>query len=122
MSRPWPLAFVSVLLLTSCANSNRKLQSITINSVENGQQVELVATGTFSSSPTTVNPLPVSWSLAPPPSQYTLTTEPFQLQCNSDAAVAGPIVAMAPSNPQAPKSGSVSNTNMIIASSAVVCP
>lgn len=62
MNRFWALILLlSVTPLTlACGSSNRHLQSITIKAVPNGQQIQFVATGTFSASPTTVSPLPVS--------------------------------------------------------------
>lgn len=123
MSRFWALIlFVSVTSFTlACGSSNRQLQSITINSVANGQQIHFVATGTFSAPPTTVSPLPVSWSFAPPPSEYTLTTQPFLYQCNQPESP-GPVVACAPADPSAPSSGSFSNTRMSCGSGPIPCP
>jgi hypothetical protein len=73
MNRFW--AFI-LLLSAACwtlacgsSSSNRQLQSITINGAVEGEQFEFVAAGTFSAPPTTVSPLPVSWSYAPPPGQ-----------------------------------------------------
>jgi hypothetical protein len=62
------LAFVNAPSLT-CGSSGRHLASIAISKMANGTQIEFAATGTFSSSPTTVNPLAVDWSMgaiAPP--------------------------------------------------------
>jgi hypothetical protein len=124
MYRFWP--FIPLLALASltpaCGNSgNRQLQSITINAVADGQQIQFVATGTFSTSPTMVSPLPVSWSFAPPPPQFTLTTEPFTFQCDNAGLYAGPIVAMAPSAPNAPSNGSISTIKMVTASGPINC-
>lgn len=114
-----------VLLLTSsilgCGSSNRQLQSVTINSTVNGQQIQFVATGSFSASPTTVTPLPVSWSYAPPPPEYTLTTQPFLFNCQQPQSP-GPIVACAPADPNAPSSGSMSSTKMSCNSGPIPCP
>jgi hypothetical protein len=129
MNRFWALILLlSVTPLTlACGSSNRHLQSITIKAVPNGQQIQFVATGTFSASPTTVSPLPVSWSVglfAPPPHtlQYTLTTQPFTFQCNGAAPFGGPVVALAPADPNAPSSGSMSFRKMVVASGPIACP
>jgi len=85
MSRPVLILLVlAASLMSACGGdpSGRNLQSITIASTANGNQIQFVATGTFSAPPTTVTPLPVDWSngyLSPPPPgdvQYTLTTQP----------------------------------------------
>jgi hypothetical protein len=125
MNRCW--AFV-VLLSAACltlacgsSSNSRQLQSITIAPVANGEQIQFLATGTFSSAPTTVSPLPVSWSYAPPPGQYSLTTQPFVFNCAQPESP-GPVVASAPVNPNAPSSGSMSATNMISHSAGIPCP
>jgi hypothetical protein len=109
---------------SSTSSSNRQLQSITINEVANGQQVQFTATGTFSAPPTTVSPLPVSWSLDLPPREYTLTTEPYTfLQCESAGPYFLPIVAVAPVDPNAPSTGSIYPVkNMIMQSAQITCP
>jgi hypothetical protein len=108
----------------SSSNSSRQLQAITIDEVVNGQQVQFTATGTFSASPTTVSPLPVSWSLDLPPREYTLTTVPYTfLQCESAGPYFLPIVAVAPVDPNAPSSGSIYPVkNMIMQSAQITCP
>ena len=116
------LLVLSAAITLACGGSNRQLQSITINGVASGQQVQFVATGTFSASPTTVSPLAVSWSFAPPPAQYALTTQPFVFQCEVAGPYPSPIVAMAPADPSAPNSGSTSTTKMISASGPINCP
>jgi hypothetical protein len=105
----------------SGSDPNRQLQSIAINSVVTRQQIQFVATGTYSAPPTTVSPLPVSWSYAPPPGQYTLTAQPFSFNCAQPESP-GPIVAMAPVNPNAPSTGSNSTTSMIVTSGPIPCP
>jgi hypothetical protein len=68
------LLFACISSLT-CGSGGRHLQLITISKTAKGTQIEFGATGTFSSSPTTVNPLAVNWSMglfAPPPKQYTI--------------------------------------------------
>ncbi len=109
-------------LILACGSSNRRLQSITMTQTANGQQIEFVATGNFSSSPTTVTSIPVEWSvqlMAPPPQQYTLTTQPFLFECTAPGPF--PIVAYAPSDPNAPLSGSWSSARMIQASTVITC-
>src|ERR1700691_2464852 len=101
-------ALLLLLLVTSltlaCSNGSdpgRQLQSITVTQTANGQQIEFVATGHFSSPPATVTPIPVEWSIqliAPPPSQYTLTSQPLQCECADSMSVPIPIVPCAPSN------------------------
>jgi hypothetical protein len=104
-----PILTVSLFLLTAlgCGSSNRQLQSIATAGV--GMiQFQFTAVGTFSMSPTTVNSLPVSWYLvsqSPPPANYTLTSQPFVTQCQTFAVV----VAVAPTNPNAPTSGTIPN-------------
>lgn len=109
--------------LTLACGSSRQLHSITITQTANGQQIEFVATGNFSSSPATVTSIPVEWSvqlMAPPPKQYTLTTMPFLFECTTSGPF--PIVAYAPSDPNAPLSGSWSSATMIQASTVINCP
>jgi hypothetical protein len=101
-------------------SSNRLLQSITINSVVNGATIQFTATGTFSAPPYTVSPLAVSWSYAPPPPNYNLTAQPFVFSC-ADPQSPGPIVAMAPSNPGAPTTGSTTATTMVVTSGPIGC-
>jgi hypothetical protein len=110
-------------LTLACGSSNRRLQSIAMTRTANGQQIEFVATGNFSSSPTTVTSIPVEWSvqlMAPPPQQYTLTNQPFLFKCTASGPF--PIVAYAPSDPNAPLSGSWSSARMIQASAVITCP
>ena len=126
MNRFWPfilllLSAASLTLACGSSSSNRLLQSITISPTVSGQLIQFVATGTFSTSPTTVSPLPVSWSYAPPPSEYTLTTQPFVFNCAQPESP-GPIVACAPTDPSAPSSGSLSNAKMTCSSGPIPCP
>ncbi len=63
------------------------------------------------------------WSvqlMAPPPAQYTLTTQPFQFECAASGT--NPIVAYAPSDPNARLNGSWSSAKMIQASTVITCP
>jgi hypothetical protein len=113
---------VTSLTLACCSSSSRQLQSITITQTANGEQIEFVATGKFSGSPATVIPIPVEWSvqlMAPPPQQYTLTTQPFLFECTASEPF--PIVAYAPSDANAPLSGSWP-ARMIQASTVITCP
>jgi hypothetical protein len=77
------LLFLLASVILACGSGNsRQLQSISISRTLNGEQIQFVATGTFSAPPTTVTPLPVDWTIglmAPPPPEYTytLTTQPF---------------------------------------------
>ena len=118
------LLFVTSLTLACGSNgSSRQLQSITIAQTANGQQIKFVATGNFSSSPVTVTSIPVEWSvqlMAPAPQQYTLTTQPFSFECASSGAV--PIIAYAPSDPNAPMAGPWSSAKMVQASTTITCP
>src|SRR5580692_4726494 len=64
------LLLVALAVTVSCGNAGagmagtgRQLQSITITQTTNGQQIQFLATGTFSAPPTTVSPLPVAWTL-----------------------------------------------------------
>jgi hypothetical protein len=132
MNRFWSLiVLLSAASLTlSCGSGNssgRQLQSITINSTVVGQQVQFTATGTFSAPPTTVSPLPVSdWGIgpfAPPPAtvQYTLTTQPFVFDC-SGAGPFLPVTTLAPTDPDAPSTGSLPWAKVVTASAPIPCP
>jgi hypothetical protein len=126
MNRFWAsvvLLSAASLSLACGSSNNRQLQSITITQTANGQQIEFVATGNFSSAPATVTSIPVMWSvqlMAPPPPQYTLTTQPFRFECTASGPI--PIVAYAPSDPNAPLSGSWASAKMIQASTVITCP
>jgi|ERR1700683_4328193 hypothetical protein len=132
MNRFWALiVLLSTASLTlacgSSSNNGRQLQSITINSTVVGQQVQFTATGTFSAPPTTVTPLPVSdWGIgpfAPPPAnvQYTLTIQPFVIDC-SGPGPSLPVTTLAPSDPDAPVTGSLPWAKVVTASAPVPCP
>jgi hypothetical protein len=131
------LSFLSLIVAVtavslSCGSSSntdpRHLQSITISQVASGQLVQFVATGTFSAPPTTVTPLPVMWGLqlyAPPPQSldYTLTSQPYMFSCAAAMdAEAGPVSAIAPSDPVAPASGSWPFSKMTLAYATIKCP
>jgi hypothetical protein len=118
MAKSWAqiLATFSFSLLLSatwgCGSGNRQLQSIAVTNTSaiegNMIQLQFVAAGTFDASPTTVNPLPVSWYVVDqdvPAAVYTLTSQPFSLMCQTGASV----VALAPADPNAPSSGTIPN-------------
>jgi hypothetical protein len=127
MQKYWALLLIlSVTCFTLFCGSSRHLQSISISQTSNGQQIEFVATGNFSSAPTTVTPLPVDWSVgpfAPPPPTltYTLSTQPFSFECAGSGPFL-PISAVAPSNPNAPLNGTLPFAKMIAESAPVACP
>jgi hypothetical protein len=91
-----------------CGSSSRRLQSITIYSPGGSStEVILYGSGAFNTSPTTINPLPVSWYVVGPGLQptatYSLGTQSFVFGCGSgDTAV-----ALAPVDPSAPNNGSI---------------
>jgi hypothetical protein len=115
------------LTLACGSSSNRQLQSITISSVANGQQIQFVATGTFSAPPTTVSPLAADWGIgpfAPPPLgnvEYTLTTQPYTFDCAGSGPYL-PVSTLAPSDPNAPTAGSLPFAKMVTASAPIPCP
>lgn len=118
------LLILPAFLLIACGGNSRQLQSITITRTANGQQIQFVATGTFSAPPTTVTPLPVDWTLglmAPPPPtyDYTLTTQPYVYDCANAGAYSLPVVAFAPTDPNAPPSGKT--MNVVTASGGLPC-
>jgi hypothetical protein len=129
------LAFI-VLLPAACLplacgsnvnNGNgRQLQSIKISSTADGQQIQFVATGTFSAPPTTVSPLPVDWGIgpfAPPPGtlQYTLTTQPYVFNCTGSGPYL-PVSTVAPSDPNSPTTGTLPFAKMVTATTPIPCP
>jgi hypothetical protein len=120
------LLFVCISSLT-CGSTGRHLQSITISKTANGTQIEFGAGGTFSSSPTTVNPLAVAWSMgmfAPPPKHYTYTLSAQLFVVDCTATGSGPVVvsAVAPLNPNAPSSGTLPMSDMLVAGASSTCP
>jgi hypothetical protein len=116
------LLLLATSLALSCGSSSRQLQSITISQTVNGEQIQFVATGTFSAPPTTVTPLPAWWTFAPPGGHYTLTTQPFVLQCTVSGPYPSPIIAWAPADANAPSSGSLSGIRMVTGSTGATCP
>ena len=102
------VAFAILLGTGACGGNNRRLESITIVG-QGGSSVEGIihASGTFTTPPTLESQLDVSWylmgpGLDPPPAAYTLTPGSFVLPCGGYTAI-----AVAPSNPNAPISGSI---------------
>ena len=129
MRKSWALLLSLVLaafLTISCGGSGRHLQSITLTqtAINNGQEDQFVATGTFSAPPTTVTPLPVDWTdgpMSPPPPtySYTLTTQPYVVNCTTVGPDALAVVAFAPPDPNAPTSGT--SKRVVTAASMPVC-
>jgi len=119
--------FIATLFTLSCGSSSpgRQLQSISVSQTVNGQQVQFVATGTFSASPTTITPLPVDWMLgipAPPPKEwtYSLTTQPYVYDCaNLNPVNPGQVTAIAPVDPNAPATGTT--TRVVTGSLPLTC-
>jgi hypothetical protein len=123
MNRFWTLILILCVtsLTLACGSSNRQLQSITIDEVANGQQIQFTATGTFSASPTTVSPLPVSWSFAPAARVH--PDDPaFHFPVRGYGPYPSPLIALAPAGANASSSGSVSSTKMISGSMSITCP
>jgi hypothetical protein len=121
MKRLWApsllvLAACVVLACGSGGGSGRQLQSISLNATPATPGIQVVATGHFSAPPLTVTPLPVFWSSAPPPSEYTLTIQPYLTRCPPLQPI---LIAWAPVDPNAPSTGPMS-TKMVNVSFA--CP
>jgi hypothetical protein len=115
------LLLIAFLSLSCGGGHGRELQSITISQTVVGTRIQFVATGTFSATPMTVTPLPVDWSTglpAPPPPQYTytLSTQPYVFDCGgTGSGTLAQVSAFAPSNPNAPMSGT---TKTVVTGSA----
>jgi hypothetical protein len=97
---------VLLAMALSCGGSNRQLESITAN--RSGMtQLQFTATGTFSTSPASVSPLPVFWwegpALLHPPYVYTLSSQPYSVTCQTGDSV----IAIAPTSTNAPVSGTI---------------
>jgi hypothetical protein len=134
--RPVSFSFSASLLLVAaitlaCGSSNnaltgRHLLSISVAQTTSGGQIQFVATGTFSSAPTTVTPLPVSWSaglFAPPPPgnlDYSLSTQPYILTCTGGVPFL--VNALAPPNPAAPVNGSLPLSQFVMGTATGNCP
>jgi len=117
-------AIVLLALFGISCGSGRHLESISITQTPNGSQPQFIATGTFSSAPFTVTPLPVQWTIglmAPPPPTYTytLTTQPFVFNCSVTSGPYLPVGAYAPVDASAPSSGSTKN--VVVAYQSVNC-
>jgi hypothetical protein len=99
--------FLLLVAALGCGRGgNRQLQSIAANA--SGMiQFQISATGTFTASPASVNPLPVSWYVIPagedPPFSYSLTSQPFTTGCQTGSQV----IALAPTNPGAATTGPI---------------
>ena len=115
------LLSATALLLACGTSSHRQLQSIMINATPNGGLTEYTATGTFSAPPTTVTPLPVSWYTGTVGTQYTLTTQPFQALTSCASPAVALLFVIAPVDPNAPSSGKVSDTKMVMVTGPGVC-
>jgi hypothetical protein len=105
-----------LLLVISACGANRQLQSISISpSIGTGPDVAYTATGTFNRAPITVTPVSVSWyvlpDVDPPPAMYSLSGGTFiAARCplnNLQFTATVTVVALAPANPDAPRSGAV---------------
>ena len=119
------LAVLAGLGLSCGSGSSRQLQSITIAQTVKGEEISFVATGNFSSAPTKVTPLPASWGIgpfAPPPAQwaYTLTSQPFTFNCTGTSGPYQPVGAFAPTDPNAPSSGTTKS--VVIGYAPIKCP
>ena len=126
MKSLWCFFLLAPLCLSLSCGSSRQLQSISISQTVVGTRIQFVATGKFSSMPTTVSPLPADWTIglmAPPPPQftYTLTTTPYVIDCsNAMPNPPLPVVAFAPNDPSAPMSGTTKK--VVTASASFTCP
>ena len=106
------LSVLSILVIgtsSGCGGSNRQLQSLSVSPASTNSQAgqaQFIATGQFSSMPTSVSPALVSWWQSPPvidpPSSVfglALTTQPFTAQCFGFAGATITITALAPADP-----------------------
>ena len=110
------LILASILVGCSVAPVDRQLVSISISpSTGTGAPVTYAATGTFSDSPVMVTPMAVSWfvmgpAIDPPGPGYVLAPGKYTaMRCSQGTPFAATytIVAVAPSNPKAPNSGTM---------------
>ena len=115
------IAVLLLAVLTLSCGMGRKLETITISQTVNGEQITFVATGTFTSAPTTVTPLPVFWYVGPPPTQYTLTIQPALCNITGLPMPLSLLTATAPADPNGASSGSVSATKMVKATASYSC-
>ena len=110
-----PLLLALAAVLSGCGGSmNRQLVSISISpTTGTGAPVTYTATGTYSDSPVTVTPVAVSWfvmgpAIDPPGPGYALAPGKYtSVRCSqaSPYAATYTVIAVAPSNPNAPDSG-----------------
>jgi hypothetical protein len=123
------LLLAGVITVACGSNSNingRRLLSISVAQTVNGDQIQFVATGTFSSPPTTVTPLPVNWSeglFAPPPPgnlDYSLSAQAYTLTCTAGQPFL--VNALAPPNPSAPANGSLPLSQFVVGTATGDCP
>ena len=127
MNRLWALLSLVIIagLALACGSGNgRQLQSISISQSLVGNQLQLVATGTFSKPPLTVSPLPVLWSqglIAPPPPDYILSAAPYVFDCTGSPQLSSPINALAPTNPGAPLTGPWNSVKFVTGTAPVSC-
>jgi hypothetical protein len=127
---------VFTVVLTSCGGSGpRTLESISVSpnpaTAQNGK-AQLVATGTFSSSPVTVTPLAVNWIGPPVPLNNVHSHVCVPGECgggiNTDGLVtcgigysgSVTITVSAPKDPTLPLS--TPNVPMVTATATVSCP
>jgi len=129
-----PLMVLS-LLLASCGGGSRVLESISVSpnpaTAQNGK-AQLVATGTFSSSPVTVTPLAVNWIGPPIPQTNAHPDVCTPTECGGGISTNGlvtcgigyagnvTIAASAPKNPNLPLS--TQNVPMVTVTATVSCP
>lgn len=129
------LVLLGLGLLGGCNavdNSPRQLVSISISpSTANGNNgpVQFTATGTYNADPKTVTPLAAFWTISGPGIDPGCSSNcQYQLTTASYTAICGPvpgtdtITAQAPVDPNAPPSGSISDTKMVSATAQLVCP
>jgi hypothetical protein len=123
---------LTTIVLTSCGgSSNRVLESISLSPnpamAKNGT-VQLIATGTFSSAPVTVSPLPVDWSQSTCDNLCEVTPAvigPINVNSEGLATCAkgytgtAPVKAVAPKNPALPPG--TQNVPIITGTANITC-
>lgn len=127
-----PPIFVATIVLTSCGGSSRVLESISISpnpaTAKNGK-VQLVATGTFSSPPVTVTPLPVDWSqsscdnlcnVAPAVIGPISVNNEGLASCAAGYSGTAPVKATAPKDPTLPPD--TQNVPVVTGTANLTCP
>ncbi len=118
----FPIAFIVVAGLLSsipgCSvGANRALESISISpNTAAGASASYIATGTFNTSPLTVNPQSVSWyimgpGIDPPPAVYSLAVTSYNgqrcSQFQTKTTETYTVIAVAPVDPAASNSGTI---------------